>query len=212
MDNIVLKEKILKTALADIPFDGWTINTFKQATQKAELEETMFDALFPRGIYDTLKFFSAWADDHMIEALKNVNPTPLPIRERVALAVQTRIEFLNTYKDCVRESAKILAKPQYARLATQITWDCADRIWDWAGDTSTDYNRYTKRGLLSGVIASTMLYWLQDESEDHAKTIEFLKRRIENVLFVGKNASKIIKPVASLIEGFIVRRKHNKEA
>ena len=55
-------------------------------------------------------------------------------------------------------------------------------MWRWAGDTATDYNYYSKRLILSGVIASTRLYWFDDDSEDFAKTRTFLERRIENVM------------------------------
>jgi len=85
-----------------------------------------------------------------------------------------------------------------------MTWRTADVIWTWAGDTSDDYNKYTKRGLLSGVIASTMTYWLQDQSDDLVKTRDFLNNRIENVLFVGKNVGKIVKPLESIVKNFIV--------
>ena len=35
---------------------------------------------------------------------------------------------------------------------------------------------------MSGVIASTRLYWFDDDSEDFGKTRAFLERRIENVM------------------------------
>lgn len=207
MDLDTLKIEILKSALPDIPFDGWTLDTFKVAAQKLKHEPEMIDALFPQGIHDTLKTFSLWADQETLAVLKNIDTKDMRVRDRVSLGVQKRIEFLTPYKDSVRESAKTLSKPTYLRLGAQMTWNCADMIWNWAGDTATDYNRYTKRGLLSGVLGSTMLYWLQDDSEDAVKTINFLNRRIDNVLFIGKNIAPLIKPVASLFERFIVPKK-----
>ena len=54
-------------------------------------------------------------------------------------------------------------------------------MWRWAGDTATDYNYYSKRLILSGVIASTRLYWFDDDSEDFVQNPRFLER-IENVM------------------------------
>ncbi|PCI00446.1 MAG: COQ9 family protein [Alphaproteobacteria bacterium] len=207
MDLEALKIDILKTALADIPFDGWTLNAFKAAAVKLEHDEVMIDALFPQGIHDTLKTFSYWIDQDTSRILNDIDTTDMRVRDRVSLGVQKRIETLSPYKDSIRESAKILATPNYLRLGAQMTWDSSDMIWNWAGDTATDYNRYTKRGLLSGVIGSTMLYWLQDDSENFEKTTHFLNRRIDNVLFIGKNIAPLIKPVASLFERFIVPKK-----
>ena len=61
-------------------------------------------------------------------------------------------------------------------------YNTVDVIWRAAGDTSTDFNFYTKRGLLAAVYASTVLFWLDDRSEDCAATWAFLDRRIAEVM------------------------------
>ncbi len=58
-------------------------------------------------------------------------------------------------------------------------------------DTATDFNFYTKRGLLAGVQSSTVLYWLGDESEGQAATWGFLDRRITDVMRIGKAIGKV---------------------
>lgn len=201
-----LRYAILEKALPDIPFDGWTMAVFESAAVSLGHDETIVRAVFPQGLHDTLKTFSSHADAAMLKALADDQVETIRIRDKVARAVETRIDCLLPYKDCVRQTASLLARPQYLRLAGAMTWNTADKIWNWAGDTATDYNHYTKRGLLSGVISATMLYWLQDDSEDARKTRDFLRRRIENALFIGKTAAPVIKPVASLLERFIVRR------
>ena len=50
------------------------------------------------------------------------------------------------------------------------------------GDRSTDYNFYTKRALLAGVISSTALYWLEDKSAGCTDSWAFLDRRIADVM------------------------------
>ncbi len=55
-------------------------------------------------------------------------------------------------------------------------------MWRLAGDTSTDFNHYTKRMTLGAVYASTLLAWLDDDSEGCAETAAFLDRRIDNVM------------------------------
>jgi len=200
-----LRFNILKQALTDIPFDGWTMDSFKKAATDTGQDPVVIDAIFPQGIHDTLRCFSHYADALMMQSLHDENIEIIRIRDKIAHGVETRINCLQPYKNCVQEATALLIKPQYMRLGASITWNTADQIWNWAGDTATDYNHYTKRGLLSGVISSTMLYWLQDQSEHSENTRDFLNRRIENVLFIGKASAPIIKPFASLIERFIVR-------
>ncbi len=204
MDIQNAKNIIFEAGLKDVPFDGWSKTVFEDAAEKAGYERIMVDAIFPRGERDLMDYFAVWADDKMLAAVSGTDIADMRIRDRIRIAVETRIAILNPHKEAVNLCFKKLLMPQNARLAASMTWRTADVIWMWAGDVSDDYNRYTKRGLLSGVLGTTMTYWLQDQSDNHYKTLEFLQRRIDNVLFVGKNASKIISPLARFADRFIV--------
>ena len=90
------------------------------------------------------------------------------------------------YKGAVQTLTQYWGKPWTGLKAGKAIWSTVDNIWNWAGDTSTDYNHYTKRSLLSGVLASTYLYWVSEDDPDLQKTQGFLARRIENVMQLGK--------------------------
>ncbi len=57
------------------------------------------------------------------------------------------------------------------------------------GDTSTDVNWYTKRATLSAVYASTVLFWLGDDSPNHSRDDDFIDRRIADVMQMEKMKS-----------------------
>ena len=59
-------------------------------------------------------------------------------------------------------------------------------MWRIAGDQATDFNHYSKRGILSALYTSTMLVFLDDDSEDLAETRGFLDRRIDDVMKIEK--------------------------
>jgi len=80
----------------------------------------------------------------------------------------------------------LFSLPIYAADGARAVWQTCDRIWLALGDTSDDVNWYTKRATLSGVYGTTVLFWLGDTSEDHARTWEFLDRRIEDVMQIEK--------------------------
>lgn len=195
---------LLEEALKNIPFDGWETTTFEKAAVALDMDVQIVAAVFPRGIQDYLDCFASWADQKMLDALSDINSDDLKIRARIRMAVEKRIEALIPHKESVRMALKKYMNPQYARGGAKITWRTADVIWNWAGDNSTDYNRYTKRGLLSGVIGTTMAHWLRDETGDTASTFEFLNNRIENVVSIGQNSSKIIKPVEGFIKNIVM--------
>ena len=67
----------------------------------------------------------------------------------------------------------------------------ADEIWHQAGDTSTDFNYYSKRMLLAGVYSASFMKWLSDDSEHFIDTQKFVENRIEDVLKIPAVKAKI---------------------
>ena len=90
----------------------------------------------------------------------------------------------------MRRALSFLAMPQNTLLALRCVYHTVDAIWHLAGDTATDWNFYSKRGLLAAVYTTTVLYWLEDESEGFTDTWAFLDRRISDVMKVPKAAAR----------------------
>lgn len=184
-----LRTKILLAALPDVAFDGWTEDVLDRAARRLKLSPEKIHAVFPHGIDDLVLYFPVWADAQMLKKLSHKALKDLRVRDKVALGVRKRLEVLTPHKQAVAASLSHLAPPPKSLHLPKIVWRTADIIWRTAGDTATDYNHYTKRLLLSGVITSTTLYWLNDDSGTHKKTWGFLDRRIEEVLKVGRTIS-----------------------
>ena len=106
----------------------------------------------------------------------------MKIREKIRALVWRRLEIMGPAREAVRRAVAILAMPQNLPLALRISWRTADLMWRIAGDTSTDFNHYTKRMTLGAVYGSTLLVWLDDQSEGWAETAAFLDRRIDEVM------------------------------
>lgn len=184
--NETIKDKIIESALPDVPFDGWTADVLERAAIAAGYEAAMATAVFPKGVKDAVTYFSHWADKQMLDALKKTDPASLKVRECIALAVRLRFERLEPYREAERLAIAYWMRPFRKFEGARLVWKTADVIWNWAGDTTTDYNYYTKRGLLCGVLTATALFWLNDHSARQKDSWAFLDRRIENVLSVGK--------------------------
>lgn len=188
-----LREKFLLTALPDVPFDGWTAALMDRTAQKLKLSEQKMAALFPDGIDGLVEYFSNWATAETLKRLKKADLGSLRIRDRITLGVRTRLEILGPYKQAVSAALAFMALPPRSLRLPKLVWQAADELWWAAGDTATDYNHYTKRMLLSGVLTSTTLYWLNDTSKGHEQTWRFLDRRIENVMQLGQKISSFKK-------------------
>lgn len=188
-----IQDNILAALLPSIAFDGWTWAATREASVQAGYEPSMADAVFPGKLTDVVSHFADWADRCMLAELEDVNIESLRVRDRIRDAVLTRLQILTPYREDVKMALSYYAIPHRAPRASKAVWRTADRIWTWAGDTATDYNRYTKRGLLSAVITSTTLAWLNDDTPDLEKTQQFLDRRIENVMQFGRLVGKVKK-------------------
>jgi len=180
-----MKDTIIDIALKDAPFEGWSMDSLRLAAEKAGQKPQMADALFS-DVAGATKYISVFFDTRMMQQLENMDVEKMRVRERIAAAVQTRLDLMAPYREGLKIALAHYARPLRSLRAAKPLWESADKIWVWAGDTASDYNRYTKRGLLSGVMASTLLFWLQDNSPGNAATRQFLDRRISNVLSVGK--------------------------
>ncbi|MGR3435821.1 MAG: COQ9 family protein [Shimia sp.] len=188
MDQIpdpTLTERLLDAALPHVVFDGWTEATFRAAIRDADVDEAAARAAMPRGALDMAVAFHKAGDQAMIAALAAEDLGALRFRDRVGRAVRLRIEAIQD-REAVRRAATLFALPMHAAEGARLIWGTADAIWTALGDTSDDVNWYTKRATLSGVYSSTILYWLGDDSLEHAATWAFLDRRIEDVMRIEK--------------------------
>lgn len=180
-----LKDAIILRALSAAPLQGWTLDALREAAVAEGQKPQMADALFA-SLNEAARHASDLFDRMAMEQLANIDIAGMKVRERIAAAVRTRLDLMAPYREGLRVSAAHWTRPLRTMRAAGPLWRSADRIWAWAGDTSQDYNHYTKRALLSGVMASTFLYWLQDNSPGGVSTRGFLDRRIENVMTAGK--------------------------
>lgn len=190
-DLTALRDMLLEASLPHVPFDGWSLEALRRGAADAGLGVDAVERAFPRGAVDAVAHFIDKADRDMLAALDDLDLPSLKIRERIAVAVRTRLEQAAPHKEAVRKALAFTALPQHAGLAAKSLYRTVDSIWYAAGDTATDFNFYTKRALLAGVYSSTLLYWLEDRSEDSADSWAFLDRRIANVMQIPKLTGKL---------------------
>ena len=183
-------ERLIDAALPHVPFDGWSEATLRHAARDAGLSIEEARALCPRGPVDLALAFHARGDRRMAAALASEDLSGLRFREKVARAVQLRIEAIPD-REAIRRASALYALPPYAADGARALWSTADAIWTALGDRSDGLDHYTKRATLSGVYASTVLYWLGDDSQGSIETWAFLDRRIEDVMRIEKVKARV---------------------
>lgn len=181
-----LRDAVLLAALPNVVFDGWSLAALKDGALSAGLSEFDVVRAFPAGEVEAAAHFAVWADRRMLAALAETDLSALKTRQRIHVAVRARLEALTPYKEAVRRVIALAALPAHCALGPKTLYDTVDAIWHAVGDSSTDFNFYTKRALLAAVLTAVTLYWLEDASEDHAETWAFLDRRIDDALGFGR--------------------------
>ena len=185
-----LKDAILKAALKDAAFDGFTDGMLAKAGKSAGADKPTLTRLFPEGALSLIEFFSHSVDKAMEEKLAAVDLAKRKIRERIKIAVLTRLALLAPNKEAARRAAALMTLPMHAGRGAKMMYATVDAMWRAAGDTSTDFNFYTKRGILAGVYGSVLVRWFNDTDADEKATEAFLDARIENVMQFEKFKAK----------------------
>jgi len=188
--DAALKEAVLLAALPHAAFDGFTDSVLAKAGTEAGVSKADLARLFEDGPIGLVAYFSEWADAGMATRLTALDLKAMKIRARIAASVMARLDALEAHKEAARRAAALLSLPMHAALGAKLVYATVDAMWRAAGDTSTDFNFYTKRGILAGVYGSTAMRWFNDTSEDGAPTREFLAARIENVMQFEKFKAK----------------------
>ena len=185
------KSAVIAAALPHIPFDGFTDKLMDRAAKEAAVSKEDVVRLFPNGAIGLLEAYSLGVDAEMEKRLAKLKLPSMPVRQRIATAVKTRLAILKPHKEAVRRAVAHLSLPPNVPLGVKLVYHTVDAMWRAAGDVSTDFNFYTKRGILSGVYSATLLRWLTDDGEDESATDTFLAARIENVMQFEKLKAQV---------------------
>ena len=177
-----IRQRLALTVGENAVFDGWTDAAVASSAAQLGIDPAQARLAFPK---QPAAMIEAWIDG--VDATMAAHFTPevvgaMKIRDRIRSMIWFRLETTGPAREAVRSALSILAMPQNVPTALKTGWRSADLMWRLAGDTATDYNHYTKRMTLSAVYASTLLAWLDDDSEGWADTAAFLDRRLGDVM------------------------------
>lgn len=186
-----LRDRLIKAALDHIPFDGWGKQALLMAADDIGVSHDDALRVFPDVQKDMIFWHSTMADRAMTEEMQKMDLAAMRVSERVRTAIKLRLTMNAKDREAIKKALAFLALPSNSILASRLLYRTVDEIWFIAGDTATDWNFYSKRGLLAGVYSSTVLFWLTDHSEDFKETFAFMDRRLADVMKIPKVTSKV---------------------
>jgi ubiquinone biosynthesis protein COQ9 len=177
------EQRVLDEALRLAPRTGWNAGLVSRALAAAGFSDAEGQLLLPEGARDLAALLSRRHDAAAMGKLSTFDLATLKIRQRIREGVVARLDAAQQHADVMRPLAAFLAFPTNLPLASRLTWESADAIWRWAGDTATDENHYSKRAILSGILVSTLAV---DLASGRASALTHLDARIDNVMAFEK--------------------------
>jgi ubiquinone biosynthesis protein COQ9 len=177
------EQQVLDHALRLATREGWTRPVVLAAGRAAGLSPGETDLLLPHGAADLAALLSRRHDARALAALASVDPASLKIRERIRRAVEARLDAACADEAATRRWTGFLALPPNLPLAARLLWESADALWRWAGDEAVDENHYSKRAILSAILATGLAIRLGSGS---AAAMKHVDARIENVMAYEK--------------------------
>ena len=193
----VLRRKWLDALLPEVAFDGWTDAVAEKAAELAGLTQGEQALAAPNGIADLIDAFFDRAAETAKASLEETDMSGLRVPQKVKAGLLAWLDALEPDREAVRRAANRGFLPWQAGSALARTWKTADFVWEAAGDTSEDYNHYTKRGLLAAVVPSIVLYWL--DNPPRADLEDRIDRRLAQASGLGRNFGRFAKPLLDLL-------------
>lgn len=177
-----LRQRLALAVGEQAVFDGWRQAAVDSAADQLGIDRAQARLAMPKTQAGMVDAYIQAVDRGIEDHFTPKRLARMKIRDKIRSLVWRRLEIMEPAREAVRRGVAILAMPQNLPLGVRIGWRTADLMWRIAGDTSTDFNHYTKRITLGGVYASTLLAWLDDNSDGFSETAAFLDRRIDDVM------------------------------
>ena len=196
-----MEQGVLDAAVRLAPELGWNARLVRAACATEGLSPGDQELLLPNGARDLAALLSRRQDARALGTLGTLDAAALKIRERISRAVAARLDAGAQDLAATRRCAGFLALPGNADLGLKLAWESADRLWLWAGDTATDWNHYSKRAILSGILIPALtMRWFDGREAAEA----FVAARIENVMAfekwkAGKDFDAPLKTVTDML-------------
>ena len=190
MDQNIDKNTLLEEFLASLNANRWTNSNYLSVVSKSAISDIIWNSNFPLDLKDLTIFFIN----------KSLEKIELPARDQfIEMKTQARLEiillsYLNQFKDnklIIERLIKYFKSTESLVTSPESIYLISDKFWNLIEDTSVDFNFYTKRFILMSVIVPTILFWVEDESENSLNTNEYIKKCFNRSMKIGKLKNKI---------------------
>lgn len=167
------------------PDMGFNRLSVQAGARQAGFNAAETDLIAPNGAADIAAilwrgFDEALPDTAALDGMK--------IREKIALLLNTWLDAAAADERLTHRLIGFLMLPGHLNLHRRLVWASAGRIWHLAGDTALDENHYSKRAIVSTILATALMTRLTRGREAQ---LEQVSRNIDGVMKFEKFKAKV---------------------
>ena len=190
-NNYLLKKrlKILNFAKIFVSKNGFTQNSLANISKKYGLDINETELLFPEGNNDLIKFALEQLNSELEEYCRKIDLIRLPTHKRIKKVLLSKVALMNKNKLFYRSIFLNLLIPKKKFSLSSQLYNSVDQIWFIAGDSSTDFNFYTKRLILSIIYSRVMLFFFNNNNQEELENI--LDESLQRVSKIPEIKSKL---------------------
>ncbi len=181
--------EVLKFAKTSISKKGLNSQTLQHLCEENNLNINETQLLFPRGNKDLIKFTLEQLNKDLSEYCKKIDLIRLPVHKRVRKILLSKIHLMKKEKQFYRNIFLNLLIPKRDLSLPRQLYKSIDQIWFIAGDTSIDFNFYTKRLILAGIYSRVILFFFNND--DQAALEKILDNNLRRVSKIPEIKSQL---------------------
>tara|TARA_B100001175_G_C19332646_1_gene553294 strand:+ start:84 stop:725 length:642 start_codon:yes stop_codon:yes gene_type:complete len=167
-NKYLYKKKIefLKYSKHFIAEKGLSSNVFKNVANKNGLNLIETELLFPDGVNELVEFALEQLSNELEDYCKQIDLIRLSTHKRIRKVLLSKIYLMNKEKMFYKKIFLNLLIPKKNFILPIQIYKSVDQIWFIAGDSSVDFNFYSKRLILSGIYSRVMLFFFNNNNQE----------------------------------------------
>lgn len=179
-----IRNKILIEAKPYIIDYGWSKKMFKEVSKHSKYGLDLVLILFPQGYINLLQLYLDDLNLKMTYESKKIDLIRLKLHERIREICFIRFNIMEKEKKIIKKTFVYLLLPNKYKFSLKNIYRSVDQIWYLAGDSSTDFNFYSKRVILASIYSSTMMHFINNDNLEETKNI--FDKRLKNLSKIPK--------------------------
>ena len=202
-----IRNEILEISKHYVSKNGWNEELLDKISKNSKYDISIISTVFPEGYISILQLYLDEINLKMSHESKKLDLIRLKVHERVRELCIIRLNIMTKEKKIISKTLFHLLLPNNYKFCIKNLYKTVDQIWYLAGDSSTDFNFYSKRILLASIYLSTILYFINNDKL--SDTIALLDKQLKQVAKIPRVRSKIKNTISLIPQFFKLRKKFN---